>query len=195
MMLASICQLLLASSFALASPLEERAVKSGVQLFAYGGGRDDSMGGLPVFYADGTAYIGQVVPSGASVVSNITMTWTSASEAAVINSNTTRVNWAATKYLFVDTADDAFEPLQIVATAPSDDYTNTGFVFYGSTLFRKADSGIFESLFYAKVTTQDGLYKLAWNAAENDDADAIPVGIRTTPPSTHFMGPDDNSRL
>lgn len=182
--------LLATSSFAAAAsvPLEVRAsTVSNSMLYAYGATPDAGIGGVRLTYGDGTAFVGNNPPSNVSVASNITFSHDTTSGPVQISPNSSDVSFNSTQYFFINTDDSAFDSVQISNSAPSDGYTDTGFVFYGNWLFWKSDSGDLQSKFYATPSGEDGVWTLKWNAAGSDDGTSVPISLRT-------QAPPDNKR-
>ncbi|KAH7031824.1 hypothetical protein B0J12DRAFT_312941 [Macrophomina phaseolina] len=178
--------LLATSSIASAASLQPRAAEAiqNRMLYAYGAQPDAGIGGVRLTYGDGTAFVGNRPPSNVSVASNITFSWDSSSQPIAISPNSTDANFASA-YLYINPTDDAFDSVQLSSTAPSENYTDTGFVFYGNWLFWKSDSGALQSKFYATPSGEDGVWTLKWNSADSDDGSSVPISLRSIAPANN----------
>ncbi|OJD38658.1 cytochrome p450 protein [Diplodia corticola] len=178
--------LLAASSIASAAsvPLEARAAAfDSKMVYAYGATPDAGIGGVRLTYGDGTAFVGNRPPSNVSVASNITFSWDSSSGPIGISPNSSNVTFGQSQYFYINPNGSAFDSVQISDSAPSDSYTDTGFVFYGNWLFWKSDAGKLESKFYATPSDENGVWTLKWNAGSSDDGTSVPISLRTIAPS------------
>lgn len=89
----------------------------------------------------------------------------------------TETTWADSKSLYIDTKSEAYAAVKIVSSASG--YTNSGFMFYGRTLFQSGTSGM-EALFYATpLDNKNTSYLLRWNSGSIDDGVSTPVALRT----------------
>ncbi|OJD37335.1 cytochrome p450 protein [Diplodia corticola] len=160
------------ASLVTASVHVSRADTEADSLYGYG----VNIGGLPFIYADGLAYLGSA-PSNASVATNVTVSISS----GVVVVTPTDTTWTGSKSLYIDNYSGAYEAAKIVSSASG--YTNSGFMFYGRTLFQSGTKGM-ESLFYA--TPLDSLnqtYLLEWNSDSIDNGASTPVALRNLPPA------------
>ncbi|OCK92396.1 uncharacterized protein K441DRAFT_614615 [Cenococcum geophilum 1.58] len=175
--------LLAASVLASASPLLARATSSdSFGLYAYGSG----IGGLPVFYSDGNAYIGHGPPPNASSSANITLTKNpNDSVGWIANPNTTtssNATWADASF-YVPSPEASSHQVGFTSNATSDQISS-GFAFYGHVTFLVASSGGWEALFYAKPTASSGIWSLMWNQTGETDSSAVPVALKDSAPPT-----------
>ncbi|KAF4309197.1 cytochrome p450 protein [Botryosphaeria dothidea] len=149
-----------------------RAESEYSSLYGYGIG----IGGLPLTYADGIAYLGDA-PSNASTATNVTV----AIKSGIVAVKPTDETWSDSKSLYVNLQAGAYDAAKIASSAEG--YTHTGFLFYGRTLFQSGSSGL-SSLFYATpLNSQNTTYLLKWNSDSTDDGTSTPVALRTLPPS------------
>ncbi|KAF4310329.1 Cytochrome P450 [Botryosphaeria dothidea] len=176
--------LLATSTIASAASLQPRAESiSNRMLYAYGAQPDAGIGGVRLTYGDGTAFVGNRPPSNVSVASNITFSWDSSSSPVSISPNSSNTNFTS-GYFYINPTDSAFDSVQISSSAPSDNYTDTGFVFYGNWLFWKSDSGDLQSRFYATPSGEDGIWTLKWNSADSEDGSSVPISLRSIAPAS-----------
>ncbi|CAG5138702.1 uncharacterized protein ALTATR162_LOCUS423 [Alternaria atra] len=150
------------------------------QLYAY----SDDFGGLPLFYADGLAYVGdpsQVNNSDAAVV----IFTTNSDHHFVGNPNTTLSNttpsWSNVT-LFVPEA--ASGDKRVGFLPPNDGTGNTtthtsGFAFYGSTAMLYGDDGGIVTSFSGSKLQGSDVYELFWN----DTDGTVPLTLRRIAPS------------
>ncbi|GME25431.1 Cytochrome P450 [Neofusicoccum parvum] len=177
--------LLATSSIASAASLQSRASSAvdSTMLYAYGATPDSGIGGVRLTYGDGTAYVGNNPPSNVSVASNITFSWDSSSNPVSISPNSSNVTWSDSRYFYINPEDSAFDSVQISSEAPSENYTDTGFIFYGNWLFWKSSTGDLQSKFYATPSGEDGVWTLKWNSDKTDDGESYPISLRSIAPA------------
>ncbi|KAF9883708.1 hypothetical protein FE257_003046 [Aspergillus nanangensis] len=150
------------------------------QLYAYGEG----IGGLPVFYADGNAQIGNQSLSNSTEVVSIYCT---------IDLDSPKV-WRALPNM-TESPDARFESMIFnLPTLSGSSGGNVGFAdpddlarldtkpltLYGN--FVLIDST--NANFFGSRAGADGVYNLGWNAAEQADDHRVSLTLRTVPPST-----------
>ncbi|KAL0261863.1 hypothetical protein SLS55_003295 [Diplodia seriata] len=141
------------SSLAAALSHVSRADTETNSLYGYG----LNIGGLPFIYAD------VAISSGVVMVTP------------------TETTWADSKSLYIDTYSGAYDAAKIVSSASG--YVNSGFMFYGRTLFQSGSKGM-ESLFYATpIDSLNQTYLLKWNSDSIDDGVSTPVALRNMAPA------------
>ncbi|KAH6878441.1 hypothetical protein J4E91_010520 [Alternaria rosae] len=151
------------------------------QLYAYG----DSFGGLPLFYADGLAYIGD--PSLFNSSEAAVVIFTIDSEHHFIgNPNSTLSNVApswSNITLFVPEPSSGDKRVGFLppnnGTGNSTTQTS-GFAFYGSTAMLLGDNGSIATSFSGMKLQDSGVYELFWNETQG----TVPVTLRRVRPST-----------
>ncbi|KAL3455234.1 hypothetical protein BJX64DRAFT_295233 [Aspergillus heterothallicus] len=169
--------------FAYAHPLETRqapAIEDTFNLYAYG----ESISGLPVFYADGKAEIGDCRLSTAKVSYPIYFTTSSSSSSTwIAHANTTGTGVSGD---FADT----------VLTLPSTGAADGTVLFKPKTAASASSSSIFnmygnyvlinaeDANFYAVPTGVDGVYTLIWSDVGSEQ---IAVILRTIAPATDTL--------
>ncbi|KAI8932084.1 hypothetical protein NX059_010970 [Plenodomus lindquistii] len=160
--------------------MKQRLTTDSFNLFAYG----PKFGGLPLFYADGYAYVGRIEEANstdAAIVSftaNDDTTWTGAPNAT--NSTSTIPSWSNVTF-FVPNAgslDTRIGFLPANAT-PTSNETTTHFRFYGSTATLIGNGGNMETLWYSLQISQH-VHALYWNDTSSGQ---IPVILRNKPAS------------
>lgn len=172
------------------SNLQSRATASNFSLFAYGSGADSAIGGYPIFYNNGFAFI----------------------------ANPAKVNYTESYVLFTDGTDDTTQWLASPLTTSNNTWaeslfyvptpygptgfyksgvTNvtessiitTGFTFYGTTAMIKIDGSLYTE-WYAMETGIDGLWSVGWNATGAGVTDAELLTVRrVNPPNVAY--PDE----
>ncbi|KAI9688105.1 MAG: hypothetical protein M1822_001611 [Bathelium mastoideum] len=164
-----------------AAVLRNRDTETVGQLFAYGA----DIEGLPVFYGDGVAYIGNSAPSGIDVARNVTFYHPSSSNMSLIADPTESVNAWPSPALYVNDAPDTFAPVGFIDSESSKNATTeTNFLIFGSVVSYEDSSGTLHSQFYATSTSVNGTYKLMWNTNNTFEADSTPVVLKNlSPPS------------
>ncbi|KAF7926489.1 hypothetical protein BELL_0875g00050 [Botrytis elliptica] len=177
-----------------AAVLQKRTTSStdSFHLYAYGTG----IGGLPVYYSDGNAFIGNTVPAGSKVNANITFTPTSSSEWIVTpsNSNVTLTN-TTTSALVINPSSSGLTNVgftgAVVGNSTTKGFsastagngTTKGFITFGNwAMWKNPSTEKIVSNFYATPVC-DGVWQLMWNAEEIDDGSSISVAVRKTAPS------------
>ncbi|KAI5851627.1 hypothetical protein DFP73DRAFT_629058 [Morchella snyderi] len=153
-------------------------------LYAY----NKNITGLPVFYGDGIAYIGNVLPANLTNESvNVTFTpQTSDSTTWTASPNTTDVEWSTSPYLYINPASGAFDSVGFVNSTsdlPTGAVTS-GFFFYGQSVMYQGSSGSMDAKFWAEPTSQKDLWILKWNSDGTSQGQSIPVVLKSTPPTT-----------
>ena len=101
---------------------------------------------------------------------------------SVLTVNPTNTTFNSTKYLWIDTATAAYEPVAFASSTSTTGYTDSGMVFYGSIAMWEPTDGLFEAVFYATPTTTKGTYILKWNEASIDDGVSTAVVVKKTAP-------------
>ncbi len=74
------------------------------------------------------------------------------------------------------------------STTASDGTTSSGFVFYGQVLLLQQD-GKLQTLWFAVPTGTDGIYSLNWNETSDGTDAAVPVSLKTRPPTKPVVPP------
>ncbi|TGO62005.1 hypothetical protein BCON_0023g00650 [Botryotinia convoluta] len=161
-------------------------------LYAYGTG----IGGLPVYYSDGNAFIGNTVPANSKVNANITFTPTSSSEWIVTpsSSNVTLTN-TTTSALVINPSSSGLTNVGFtgavvgnsttkgLSASTAGNGTTKGFIAFGNwAMWKNPSTEKIVSNFYATPVC-DGVWQLMWNAEEIDDGSSISVAVRKTAPS------------
>jgi len=188
------CLFAICSSSNAATLAQKRDTLANITIFAYGAATP----GLPVFYADGLAYIGRTPPTFATMATNITFATDSTSTTVpwTIAANSTTQSFNETLDLYIVTTADSFTQVGFASsdTLPTDANT-TGFTWFGSSVAFAASDSNFELQFWANATTEEGIYGLYWNTATTAAAAAdgtvmdgsFPVTLKSTPPT--ILGP------
>ncbi|KAH8697450.1 hypothetical protein BGW36DRAFT_427412 [Talaromyces proteolyticus] len=171
---------LVTSSFALVTrSTPEVGEKFG--LYAYG----DSLGGVPLFYADGKAFVGDSSNSTSSSIYNVTFERTSASSSSpwLANPNGTTAadtNWSE-KMLYIPSSSASSDQIGFISNAGDNEIT-TGFVFYGQSVMVETAPGDYSTSFYVRPSSQgEGIYSLLWNVTGDDTI--ISISLRSVEPS------------
>ncbi|CAG8187548.1 unnamed protein product [Penicillium olsonii] len=156
-------------------------------LYAYG----DSIGGLPLYYADGNAIIANHTPDNATDVGQVAFTPGSSGPLVGNPANETDTSGKRSgsgsfknQQLFVPSANSTDHQVGFTASASSDQVTSK-FIWYGHFLLVETDDGEYTSLFYAKKNnSQEGAYSLQWNITDDDeDGEYYSVSMRSIAPS------------
>ncbi|KAL9084161.1 MAG: hypothetical protein Q9165_008209 [Trypethelium subeluteriae] len=163
-----------------ASKIDKRDALTIGRLYGYG----TNISGLPLFYGDGVAYLGQNAPSSVSTAMNLTFLHPSTSNKSVIadplDSNTTD---STPPSLFINAVPNAVEPAGFITVDnTTNSTTETDFIIFGSALYFKNSSGPIQAQFYASPTDTDGTYVLKWNTNNIVESDSVPVTVKNIAP-------------
>ncbi|EHK20455.1 uncharacterized protein TRIVIDRAFT_68991 [Trichoderma virens Gv29-8] len=150
-------------------------VPDSFNLYAYGEG----IGGYPIVYLNGIAYVGQQSQLNASTpVARFTLS----SNTLVANSNNTAdTDGFLNATFFVPGPDNSSPQAGFVNGTPPATAVSTGWTFYGQTLLLVGSSGQWDGLFSAEPTEQDGIFSLNWNQTSDT---AVQLSLRLTSPSS-----------
>ncbi|KAL4923142.1 uncharacterized protein BDV17DRAFT_277928 [Aspergillus undulatus] len=176
-----------AAVFSDAHPLEERqgpAIADAFNIYAYGEG----ISGLPIFYADGAAQLGDPSLSTAEVVQDVYFTVSETSPNTwIAHPNRTVSGFAEAPFESVvftlPPADASGENVSFEAPSSSLLSTNeaTAFDVYGNYVLL---SGGRTGNFYAVSTDTQGVWGLVWSAESSQD---VAVTLRTIAPATEAV--------
>ncbi|KAF2656372.1 hypothetical protein K491DRAFT_692080 [Lophiostoma macrostomum CBS 122681] len=152
------------------------------QLYAYG----QALGGLPLFNADGYAYVGDASLSNSSSAAPVTFsggsdnTWFGAPNTTDLGNSTTP-DWSNVT-LFVPGSSSSDRRVGFLSSNSSDgDVVTSGFIFYGSTAMLLADDGDVESLWFGAPVGNTGVYEMYWNST---DSSHVPIALRSVAPTS-----------
>lgn len=103
--------------------------------------------------------------------------------ATPLNSNAT-TNWKSPS-LAIDTASGAIKEAIFTSTS-EDDYTEKGFIVYGTLITWENSLGLLESSWFAEETDTEGLWILKWTAdnAVADSDSGVSVALKNLAPTT-----------
>lgn len=90
---------------------------------------------------------------------------------------------SSTASFYIVTSDASFDAagfMPLNTSAPTGAAIK-GFFKYGTQIMW-SNGGTYESKFWAQKTAKEGQYKLAWNSANVDKEDSVPVTIKTVAP-------------
>ncbi|KAM3084157.1 hypothetical protein ACMFMG_001743 [Clarireedia jacksonii] len=147
-------------------------------LYAYGTG----IGGLPVYYSDGLAYVGNSVPNGSKVHTNITFTPATNND-WVITPTSSNVTISNSPVLYIEPSTFSLTNVGFTDIGKGE---TSGFLLFGNwAMWKGYDSKQLASNFYATpVEGCDGVFSLMWNEGQQDDGISISVAVRKLAPST-----------
>ncbi|KAI4608087.1 hypothetical protein J4E83_009270 [Alternaria metachromatica] len=150
------------------------------QLYAY----SEDIGGLPLFYADGLAYLGEPALSNSTDAAVVTFT-IDANKHFIGNPNATTATgeptWSNTA-LFIPSSSSVDRRVGFLPPNNGTGNTTTqtsGFAFYGSTVMLYGEDGTVATSFYG-MKAENGLYELHWNDTEGK----VPLTLRSMAPSS-----------
>ncbi|KAF3029171.1 hypothetical protein E8E12_000402 [Didymella heteroderae] len=164
----------------LALGMKKREMPSNFALYGYAPG----LGGLPLFYADGYAYVGEAAQSNSSDAANVAFSlgpddvWIGNSNTTLLT-NSTAANWSNVTFYVPDNTTSDKRVGFLASDASTDGAIETGFFFYGSTAVLIGESGTLESNFYA-LQVSERTHRLYWN---DTSLGQVPVVLRSMAPS------------
>ncbi|KAJ5094764.1 hypothetical protein N7456_010625 [Penicillium angulare] len=162
-----------------ASMFVSRSADESFGLYAYG----DSLGGLPLFYSEGKAFVGDPTNSTSSTASSVTFTADS-SNGFLGNPNGTtkaKAGWSD-ESLYIPSSSSSDHQMGFTAGNLSNETTDA-FFLYGQWVMVKSKTGDISSSFYVReVSEDDGTYSLLWNVT--DEEGVVPISLRSTKPSS-----------
>ncbi|KAL1966547.1 hypothetical protein VTN77DRAFT_4469 [Rasamsonia byssochlamydoides] len=162
-------------------PSTPQAASRTFNLYAYG----DAVGGLPLLYQDGYAYVANTTDN--STFTSIYFTESANSSTTWIAHPNTTLSPNATftsQMLAIPIAESASRQVGFVSgETATENKTIPDFRLYGKTVFVVSSSGAWETLFFAGTTANEGVWTLLWDPDDPNDAGVFPVALRTTPPS------------
>ncbi|CRL28633.1 unnamed protein product [Penicillium camemberti] len=183
----------------LAHPMEKRQANGRWSLYAYGSNID----GLPIFYADGQAQIGNLAMSNATTKFPISLTFGDNQNTWVAHPDTTNTTTESAIFTTAGVAsstnllglsDTGSMACPVIFTSPNGQANNNTvaantsvstpqtnvWTFYGKYVMCSQDN----VNFYAQPTGQDGWYILLWSAMADAALRNIPVTLRTIGPAS-----------
>ncbi|ETS85149.1 hypothetical protein PFICI_03174 [Pestalotiopsis fici W106-1] len=165
-MFAKICHILPLGLGAVAVAIQSRATTN-IGFYAYASSSSAGIGGLPVQYIDGMAYVVDtaVVTTGENVTFSLVSTTFAATTADGDKS-----------LLYIPSTSGAVG----FTSAASETKVTTKFGTYGTVVYNY-HTGSIETLFYAEPTETTGLWQLTW---DSDNTDAIAVAIKDNAPTS-----------
>ncbi|KAF3009731.1 hypothetical protein E8E13_009198 [Curvularia kusanoi] len=162
--------------------MRKRAIPSDFALFGYGPG--PGLGGLPLFYADGYAYIGDASQSNSSDAANVAFTrgtdnvWIGSPNKTSM-ADPSAADWSNVTFYVPDNTTSDKRVGFLASDASTDGAIETGFFFYGSTAVLIGETGTLESSFNA-LQVSDRVWRLYWNDTSSGQ---IPIVLRNAAPS------------
>ncbi|CAG9981105.1 unnamed protein product [Clonostachys byssicola] len=171
------------ASFATAGSFRRAVDSDGFQLYGYGAG----VGGLTLFYAGGTAYIGDYTrinnPDAAPVIFTASSGYLLGSPNATAFSNSSDVpTWSGALAIPAVSSSSRAVVFSNSTTDNSSIITDS-FTSYGAYIFVSGDDGSMESLWYTVPSDIRGVYALQWNHTGENDNSTISLTLKKTPPS------------
>ncbi|KAF7856336.1 hypothetical protein EAF04_009864 [Stromatinia cepivora] len=153
---------------------------SSFHLYAYGTG----IGGLPVYYSDGNAFVGSKFPSGSNVNTNIIFAPSSSNEWVITPTSNITLTNTTSPALFIDPSATGLTNVGFTGPASSNG-TTKGFISFGNwAMWENPSTSKIASNFYA-TPVSDGIWQLKWNAEEIDDGSSVSVAVRKVAPSSY----------
>ncbi|KAJ5955042.1 hypothetical protein N7501_009321 [Penicillium viridicatum] len=189
------------ATFAVSSahPMEKRQANGPWSLYAYGSNID----GLPMFYADGQAQIGNLAMSNATTKFPVSLTFGNNQNTWVAHPDTRNTTTESAIFTTADVAsstnllglsDTGSMACPVIFTSPSGQANNNTVAMNTSvstpqtnvwTLYGKYVMCSQDNVnFYAQPTGQDGWYILLWSATADAALRNIPVTLRTIGPAS-----------
>ncbi|KAI1249105.1 hypothetical protein MGN70_008714 [Eutypa lata] len=153
-------------------------------LYAYGTG----IGGAPVFYSDGLAYLGDPREIGGTVSDFVL--FKASDESLVGNQNATSgtPSWSNVTFYVPTTSASSHQTGFITNSTASSNVSTSGFTFYGGVCMH-TDDGALTTLWYAAPTDTDGVWTLNWNSTDDTTDGQVIVSLKTKAPSRPAVPP------
>ncbi|KAH8648703.1 hypothetical protein BX600DRAFT_518062 [Xylariales sp. PMI_506] len=158
------------------------------ELYAYGEG----FGGLPVFYWNGLAYLGNASLANDTEAATVIFSRSSSDSTTMVGSpiiqpgqGSPSPSWSnVTYYIPADGSATHQTGFNSADTSDgSDSIITDGFVFYGGTAAWEADNGQLETMWYAVPFEDTEIWMLNWDQAGDAADDKVGVSLRTVMPS------------
>ncbi|KAA8575927.1 hypothetical protein EYC84_006092 [Monilinia fructicola] len=136
----------------------------------------------------GNAFVGNDVPSGSSVNSNITFAPSPSSEWIITPTGNVTLTNSTSPALFINPSTTALTNVGFSGCAPANGTTHNGttkgFVAFGNwAMWRDLGTQKLSSSFYA-TPVSTGVWQLMWNSQEIDDGKSVSVAVRKVAPSS-----------
>ncbi|WPA98206.1 uncharacterized protein RHO25_002818 [Cercospora beticola] len=153
-------------------------------LWGYGFG----IHGMPLFYSDGFAYLGHEAPANALVSTNISLVTISGGGSFTAKPvNSTLSDWTSPK-LSIDNNPGALSPVSF-SSGENSSLTTSGFDLWGTLLIWVSNEGAVDIKWYAEpVDAYNRTWALKWNVDNIVGNQAIPIALKTLPPSSQRRG-------
>jgi len=151
-------------------------------LFAYGEG----VGGLPVFYNEGLAFITDFRAANTTDMVPVLFTLNDTTLTAQPNPDAPTSNNSSSfpgfeSAVFGIPAEGASSrQISFLGNETSKGEITSGFGFFGQIVFLEDSDGSLQTRFYAEPTDTEGIWALAWN--DTDAEGAIPVTVKDSSP-------------
>ena len=100
-----------------------------------------------------------------------------------MSDNTLKATNKDNEMYYITTDTSALKQTGFTATANSS-VTTTNFTMLGEALYWVNETGEYQTYFYARNTSTDGVYQLLWGADGQDTDDVTPVALRSIAPTT-----------
>ncbi|KAK2606659.1 hypothetical protein N8I77_005393 [Diaporthe amygdali] len=170
--------------------LQTRDTTSNFSLFAYGSDSDSAIGGYPIFYNEGFAYIAN--PAKVNYTDKYVL-FTKGTEdttewvaSPLTTSNTT---WSESLFYVPSPYGPTGFYKSGLSNVTESSIITSGFTFYGTTAMLKIDGTLYTE-WYAVETSIDGLWSVGWNATGAGVTDAELITVRrVNPPNVAY--PDE----
>ncbi|RYP38380.1 hypothetical protein DL768_010790 [Monosporascus sp. mg162] len=152
--------------------------QQGFGLFAYGEG----IGGLPVFYNEGMAFVTDSETANATDMVPVRFTFRDTTLTAQLSNNSSSSPGFKSAIFSIPAENASFHQIYFLRNETSDGETTSGFGFFGQILFLEGSDGSLQTLFYAEPTDTEDIWALAWGDADAEGA--VPLTIKdSSPPS------------
>ncbi|KAB8290401.1 hypothetical protein EYC80_010834 [Monilinia laxa] len=160
--------LFLLGGFTASAAVIEKRTQSPFHLYAYG---------------TGNAFVGNDVPAGSNVNSNITFVPTPSSEWLITPTSNITLTNTTSPALFINPSATSLTNVGFSGCGPANG-TTKGFVAFGNwAMWRDLGTQKLSSSFYA-TPVSEGVWQLMWNAQEIDDGKSVSVAVRKVAPSS-----------
>ncbi|KAH7176379.1 hypothetical protein EDB81DRAFT_772528 [Dactylonectria macrodidyma] len=159
-----------------------RDASDSFQIYAFG----DGIGGVPLVSTGNSTYVGNYTLLKDTEAAPVLFT-TSSNGAWIGSPNTTESDlptWSDLQF-YVPAASSSSHIIGLVdaESSKTSGLRTTGFHFYGTFAYVAGASGLMEMLWFAVPSDTDGLYSLRWNTTADTTDGAIPITLKSSPPS------------
>ncbi|RYP04280.1 hypothetical protein DL764_004543 [Monosporascus ibericus] len=152
--------------------------RENIGLYAYGAG----IGGLPVFYNDGLAFITDLGTANTTSMVPVRFTFSDTTFTAQPNITSNNSSFPGFESAVFGIPPDGASSRQAIflGNDTSNGETTSGFGFFGQIVFLEGSDASLQTEFYAEPTDTEGIWALTWDDADAEGA--VPVTVKDSAP-------------